>query len=176
MLIERQFHYGGTTINGEVHRSPVSEIRTNRSDMWPQIKKLGRKCSPSISLQNSEIIVCGVTLIWRSSHVDGGVSQLCISYSSPSDAPPFLVVPEDIIAEPGETVLFNCQVTGDPPPELSWNKQNGDLPIGRYESLTCLLKSQVDRFLYSSIWFCVVELFIKLLSKTPFSPFPPECT
>lgn len=45
--------------------------------------------------------------------------------------PTFLVVPEDIIAEPGETVLFRCEVAGDPPPDLSWKKQTGELPVGR---------------------------------------------
>ncbi|PIK61362.1 putative roundabout-like 1 isoform X2, partial [Apostichopus japonicus] len=44
--------------------------------------------------------------------------------------PTFLVVPEDIIAEPGETVLFRCEVAGDPPPDLSWKKQTGELPVG----------------------------------------------
>ena len=41
-------------------------------------------------------------------------------YSSDPDAPSVVVAPEDVLAAAGETVQFDCQFAGDPPPAVVW--------------------------------------------------------
>ncbi|XP_022095861.1 roundabout homolog 1-like isoform X2 [Acanthaster planci] len=51
-------------------------------------------------------------------------------------APPLLVHPvQDIMVGPGTTVLIGCDVIGDPIPVVTWSKQSGELPPGRYSIL-----------------------------------------
>ncbi|KAL1492673.1 hypothetical protein ABEB36_010897 [Hypothenemus hampei] len=46
--------------------------------------------------------------------------------------PTFLKTPKNIEVEAGEIVKLECAVTGEPPPEISWNKDGGnDFPAAR---------------------------------------------
>ncbi|KXJ18681.1 Fibrinogen C domain-containing protein 1 [Exaiptasia diaphana] len=50
------------------------------------------------------------------------------------DLPVFVVKPlSSYIAPPGSTVMLNCTAKGDPQPVITWRKDNGVLPIGRFE-------------------------------------------
>ncbi|XP_072048586.1 roundabout homolog 2-like [Amphiura filiformis] len=46
--------------------------------------------------------------------------------------PTFLHAPEDIVSAPGDTINIQCEVEGDPRPVVTWSKQGGDLPQGRF--------------------------------------------
>ncbi|XP_038047943.1 roundabout homolog 1-like isoform X2 [Patiria miniata] len=51
-------------------------------------------------------------------------------------APPLLVAPvQDTVVAPGTTVMIRCQVIGDPVPVVTWTKEGGELPMGRYTIL-----------------------------------------
>ncbi len=44
--------------------------------------------------------------------------------------PTFLHGPEDIVGAPGDTVSIQCEVEGDPTPDVTWSKQGSELPEG----------------------------------------------
>lgn len=47
------------------------------------------------------------------------------------EKPKFLVEPRNVVAEVNSSVLFECKVTGEPLPTISWKKRDGQMPIGR---------------------------------------------
>lgn len=47
------------------------------------------------------------------------------------EKPHFLQEPHDVTAEVGSMVLFDCRVSGDPMPSISWKKRNQQMPVGR---------------------------------------------
>ncbi|XP_078387700.1 roundabout homolog 1 isoform X2 [Cetorhinus maximus] len=49
------------------------------------------------------------------------------------EKPTFVQRPGDATVTVGDTVKFSCEVRGDPMPRVHWQKENGDLPTGRYE-------------------------------------------
>ena len=50
--------------------------------------------------------------------------------------PRFTVKPPlSIFAVLGDTLTLNCSATGDPQPVVSWRKQGGHLPVGRYQQV-----------------------------------------
>ncbi|KXJ29631.1 Techylectin-5B [Exaiptasia diaphana] len=50
------------------------------------------------------------------------------------DLPVFVVKPPSSHrSSPGTTVVLKCTAKGDPQPVISWRKDNGVLPVGRYE-------------------------------------------
>ncbi|XP_067909938.1 roundabout homolog 1 isoform X2 [Heterodontus francisci] len=49
------------------------------------------------------------------------------------EKPTFVQRPSDVTVTAGDTVTFSCEVRGDPMPHVHWQKENGDLPTGRYE-------------------------------------------
>ncbi|XP_041030493.1 roundabout homolog 1 isoform X1 [Carcharodon carcharias] len=49
------------------------------------------------------------------------------------EKPTFVQRPSDATVTAGDTVKFSCDVRGDPMPRVHWQKENGDLPTGRYE-------------------------------------------
>ncbi|XP_072342827.1 roundabout homolog 1 isoform X3 [Scyliorhinus torazame] len=49
------------------------------------------------------------------------------------EKPTFIQRPSDTTVTVGDTVTFSCEVRGDPMPRVHWQKENGDLPTGRYE-------------------------------------------
>ena len=50
------------------------------------------------------------------------------------DLPVFVVKPPSSkTTKKGATVVLNCTAKGDPHPVISWRKENGLLPVGRYE-------------------------------------------
>ncbi|KAK7590722.1 hypothetical protein V9T40_002335 [Parthenolecanium corni] len=61
-------------------------------------------------------------------------------YHSKRAAPKFYTVPHNKVAEIGDTVRFQCSVTGDPPPSTSWDKNN--VPISSSDHI--LVQEQND--------------------------------
>ncbi|XP_067827155.1 roundabout homolog 1 [Heptranchias perlo] len=49
------------------------------------------------------------------------------------EKPTFVQRPSDATITAGDTVQFSCEARGDPMPHVLWQRENGDLPIGRYE-------------------------------------------
>ncbi|XP_053124972.1 roundabout homolog 4 [Hemicordylus capensis] len=49
------------------------------------------------------------------------------------EKPTFTRRPTDVVATLGSTIQFICGIHGDPKPTIKWQKENGDLPSGRYE-------------------------------------------
>jgi hypothetical protein len=47
--------------------------------------------------------------------------------------PFFIRGPEDVTALSSEHVEFHCKVGGDPTPTITWKRQDGKMPIGRYQ-------------------------------------------
>ncbi|VDN17899.1 unnamed protein product [Gongylonema pulchrum] len=47
------------------------------------------------------------------------------------EKPYFLQKPQNITVEVGSSVLFDCRVSGDPMPSISWKKRNQQMPVGR---------------------------------------------
>lgn len=52
-------------------------------------------------------------------------------FPSPPVKPRFIVKPEDVFAAPGETVSFACKVDGDPPPYITWTRNDSRLALER---------------------------------------------
>ncbi|KAK3708280.1 hypothetical protein QZH41_017646 [Actinostola sp. cb2023] len=50
------------------------------------------------------------------------------------ELPVFVIKPPSSYgADPGTTIVLNCTAKGDPQPVISWRKENGVLPAGKYE-------------------------------------------
>lgn len=45
--------------------------------------------------------------------------------------PTFQSEPMSIIVEEQENVTFTCSANGDPMPNITWSKENGNLPVNR---------------------------------------------
>ena len=42
-----------------------------------------------------------------------------------------------------EHVEFHCKVGGDPTPTITWRRQDGKMPIGRYDSQPFYFNSEI---------------------------------
>ncbi|XP_062894360.1 roundabout homolog 1 isoform X3 [Mobula hypostoma] len=49
------------------------------------------------------------------------------------EKPTFIQRPSDETVTAGNSVQFTCKARGDPMPQVRWKKENGELPVGRYE-------------------------------------------
>ncbi|VDN57108.1 unnamed protein product [Dracunculus medinensis] len=47
------------------------------------------------------------------------------------EKPHFLQEPRDVTAEVGSSIMFDCRVSGDPVPSITWKKRNQQMPVGR---------------------------------------------
>ncbi|XP_074603419.1 uncharacterized protein LOC141856961 [Brevipalpus obovatus] len=47
--------------------------------------------------------------------------------------PKFTVKPNDVTVMEGDDARFECKATGDPPPQITWTKKGGKLPIDRIQ-------------------------------------------
>ncbi len=51
------------------------------------------------------------------------------------EKPRFVRRPDDVTAEVGNDILFNCRVSGDPMPVIVWRKKDRKMPLGRAQIL-----------------------------------------
>ena len=42
--------------------------------------------------------------------------------------PSFTLEPEDVTCQSGDDVEFRCEVSGDPEPEVTWHREDGQMP------------------------------------------------
>lgn len=56
-----------------------------------------------------------------------------------AERPSFVRRPSSQVVLVDQSVEFKCEARGDPVPTVRWRKDDGDLPKGRYESLTSSL-------------------------------------
>ncbi|KIH65702.1 immunoglobulin I-set domain protein [Ancylostoma duodenale] len=47
------------------------------------------------------------------------------------EKPKFLQEPKDVTVDVGSSVLFDCRVSGEPQPQISWKKKNDQMPVAR---------------------------------------------
>ncbi|PAV85388.1 hypothetical protein WR25_09827 [Diploscapter pachys] len=75
-------------------------------------------------------------------HTDSGTFQCVASnmvgerISPPArlsvyEKPRFLQEPKDMTVDSGASVLFDCRVTGEPQPQISWKKKGDQMPVAR---------------------------------------------
>lgn len=53
-----------------------------------------------------------------------------------AERPGFVRRPSSQVVLVDQSVEFRCEARGDPVPTVRWRKDDGDLPKGRYDSLT----------------------------------------
>uniref|UniRef100_A0A915AF13 Roundabout n=1 Tax=Parascaris univalens TaxID=6257 RepID=A0A915AF13_PARUN len=88
------------------------------------------------------ILPSGNLIIDKVQRSDAGLYQ-CVAtnmvgekVSSPArlsvyEKPYFQQEPRDVTADVGTSVLFDCRVSGDPMPSITWKKRNQQMPVGR---------------------------------------------
>jgi len=54
-------------------------------------------------------------------------------------SPVFVTAPRDMVVAENSDVLFQCHVTGTPPPVVVWKKRDGQIPAERLVSLSLSL-------------------------------------
>lgn len=79
-----------------------------------------------------------------------------------SEKPTFLVEPKDTVAEVNSSVLFDCRVSGEPQPTVSWKKRNcvpvdeyskcsDNMPIGRAYITDDSRGLRIDRYVFGKL-------------------------
>ena len=48
------------------------------------------------------------------------------------EKPTFVMLPQEREVEESQSVQFQCQAVGDPTPTIVWEKEEGQMPQGRY--------------------------------------------
>ncbi|XP_071805292.1 basement membrane-specific heparan sulfate proteoglycan core protein-like isoform X3 [Asterias amurensis] len=81
----------------------------------------GMMTIPQVQLQDAGTYLCTAT------NIVGSQSSKVILYVQAK--PQILVIPEERNAPVGTLVQFTCVATGFPPPQTTWYKQSGELPL-----------------------------------------------
>jgi len=71
-----------------------------------------------------------------------------------SEKPGFTQEPEDVTILIGSTAEFTCDVRGMPLPEVSWYRQDANMPMGRFESIDGSLRIKDVRPEDEGTYFC----------------------
>lgn len=64
--------------------------------------------------------------------------------------------PRDVTADVGTSVLFDCRVSGDPMPSITWKKRNQQMPVGRAYIAPDNRGLRIDRCIFGIISFACI--------------------
>lgn len=72
---------------------------------------------------------CCYTKIWRKNALYTlNAREVCIN---PRQCQILQQEPKDVTVDVGSSVLFDCRVSGEPQPQISWKKKNDQMPVAR---------------------------------------------